>query len=98
MDVIDAVLDLEIQVSNCSNNSKKIELFSKLCWQEPSLICLIFNSCLYRKIMKVFNPRDYDFYLEELIYPLQNIKGVVCLTCDKYLRKQKMPVQDILRN
>ena len=73
MDVIDTVSDLEIKVSNCSNNSKKIELFGKLCWQEPSLICVIFNSCLYRKRIKIFDPRHYDFYLEELIYPLQNI-------------------------
>ena len=87
--------DSQIQVSNCSNNSdkvikKRIELFAKLCWQGPTLICVSCNKCIYRKSVKVFDPSKYYFDVEEFIYLLGNRNRVVCLTRDKYLKKQKI--------
>ena len=60
MGSIDTISDLGIgyltkfQKNSNKISEKRVELFTKLCWQGPASISVICYRSLYRKCMKVF--------------------------------------------
>ena len=87
----------EKQKRSCANHchrildsGQRIDLFSKMCKEGPTSVCVICNQCLYKRSFKWF---DHDKYLLEFgeISDIGNRDMLIWLTCDRYLKNKKYP-------
>ena len=76
------------------DSRERISLFSKICKEGPTSVCVICNRCLYKRSVNWFDPDKYLFEFGE-ISDIGNSDTFICLTCDRYLKKQKIPPQAV---
>ena len=65
------------------DSAQRIKLFSKMCKEGPTFVCVICNRCLYKRGVKCFDPDKYLYEFEE-ISDIGNRDMLICLTCDRY--------------
>ena len=66
-----------------SENLKQVTLFKKLIREGPYFICVICNSCLYKRSIVRFDFNSYSSLLKELLHLVSSYDGrlYICRTC-----------------
>ena len=76
------------------DSRERISLFGEICKEGPTSVCVICNRSIYKRSVKWFDPDKYLFQFGE-ISDIGNRDMCICLTCDRYLKKQKIPPQAV---
>ena len=72
--------------------SSRVSVFKKAITEGPYYICIICHRCLYKKSVKKFKITHYNVSCD-LYHEIESFDGCqyICITCDKYLKKNKTP-------
>ena len=87
------------RVNNASKNLDKVALFKKEIQHGPYYICVVCNRCLYRRSVILFKEQKYPETDTEFFYYAKvnsfDSNHYICLTCDKKIKKKKVPCQAV---
>ena len=62
--------------------------------ESPVNICIICNRCLYGRYVLRFHQEKYDIDMDKILCNFMQQEHI-CITCDCYLKKKKIPPQDV---
>jgi len=85
------------KIRNERNNLSRILVFKTAVKEGPYHLCVVCNRCLYRKTVKLFDCTKYDTQFTYLFTTVKSFDTnyYICLTCDQYIKKKKVPCQSV---
>ena len=85
--------------NNFSKKSKNdfVTIFRDAIKKGPYFVCIVWHRCLYRRTVKLFNKMSYSCSLDNIFRYIKSSDSnfYICITCDKYLKKEDIPCQAV---
>ena len=77
--------------------NRRLTNFKNHIMEGPVFICVCCNRSLYRQSVKKFSIEKYEFSVERYCNIKASYDGLfyICLTCDKQIKKNKVPCQSV---